>query len=217
MRATLCSIDDVGDVLVAAFGGTRLDLGGAGSQVPIEGLPAGPRVGLEARESFKGGVGWVLSARDGASTELSDGMLVDLAKAAGSSSGAAVAARVRRPDPASASLLLELQGAAAAGRAARLLLLAPGPGGRVRISGREGAHFGVHGLTHDVCLELEAGALRWSCEGGAGSAGGAGPAGGEPAPEILVPLPVSSRLDLAFGAAPERLAPYGVALLPSAE
>ena len=217
MRATLCSIDDVGDVLVAAFGGTRLDLGGAGSEVPIEGLPPGPRVGLEARESFKGGVSWLLSSRDGTSTELSDGMLVDLARAAGSSSGAAVAARVRRPDPASASLLLELQGAAAAGRAARLLLLAPGPGGRVRISGREGAHFGVHGLTHDVCLELEAGALRWSCEGGAGSAGGAGPAGGEPAPEILVPLPVSSRLDLAFGAAPERLAPYGVALLPSAE
>ena len=211
MRATLCSIDDVGDVLVAAFGGTRLELGGAGSEVPIDGLPPGPRVGLEARESFKGGVSWLLSSGDGAATELSDGMLVDLARAAGSSSGAAVAARVRRPDPASASLLLELQGAAAAGRAARLLLLAPGPGGRVRISGREGAHFGVHGLTHDVCLELGARALRWSCEGGAG------PLGGEPAPEIQVPLPVSSRLDLAFGAAPERLAPYGVALLPSAE
>lgn len=210
MRATLCSIDDVGDVLVAAFSGARLELGGVGSQVPVDGLPPGACIGLEARESFKGGVSWILCPVEGGSIELGDGLLIDLAKAAGSSSGAAVAARVRRPDPASASLLLELQGAAAAGRAARLLLLAPGPGGRVRVSGREGAHFGVHGLAHDVCLELDGGALRWSCEGGAR------PAGGEPALEILVPLPVPARLDLAFGAAPDRLAPFGVALLPSA-
>ncbi|MEE2939618.1 MAG: hypothetical protein VX460_04470 [Planctomycetota bacterium] len=210
MLATLCSIDDVGDVLVAAFSGQPLELGGAGSEVPVDGLPPGPRIGLEARESFKEGVSWVLRSDDGGSIELRDGILVDLTRAAGSSSGAAVAARVRRPDPASASLLLELQGATAAGRAARLLLLAPGPGGRVRVSGREGAHFGVHGLTHDVCLQLDGAALRWSC------VGGARPAGGEPAPEVLVPLPVSSRLDLVFGAAPDRLAPFGVVLLSSA-
>ncbi len=208
MRATLCSIDDVGDVLVAAFSGARLQLGGAGSQVPVDALPPGTCIGLEARDSFKGGVSWFASPQDGGSIELSDGILVDLTKAAGSSSGASVAARVRGPDPASASLLLELQGAAASGRAARLLLLAPGPGGRVRISGREGAHFGVHGLAHEVRLELEDGALRWSCEGGAR------PAGGAPSAEVLVPLPVSSRIDLAFGAAPERRAPFGVALFP---
>lgn len=209
MHATLCSIDDVGDVLVAAFSEARLELGGAGSPVPVHGLPAGSCIGLEARESFKGGVSWLLSSTDEGSIELSDGIFVDLARAAGSTSGAAVDARVRRPDPASGSLLLELQGAAAASRAARLLLLAPGPGGRVRISGREGSHFGVHGLAHDVSLQLDGGALRWSCEGGAR------PAGGDPALEVLVPLPVSSRLDLAFGAAPERLAPFGVAILPS--
>ena len=213
MRATLCSIDDVGDVLVAAFGGTRLDLGGAGSEVPIEGLPPGPRVGLEARESFKGGVSWVLSSRDGASTELSDGMLVDLGGPRGSSAPRSPRACADRiGERAAAPRAPGGGGGRTRGQAAP-----PGAGARGSCPYLAGSALRRHGLTHDVCLELEAGALRWSCEGGAGSAGGAGPAGGEPAPEILVPLPVSSRLDLAFGAAPERLAPYGVALLPSAE
>lgn len=208
MRATLCSIDDFGDVLVAAASAAQLELGGPGSAVPIEGLPPGPRMTLEAIESFKVGAVWRLTPHEGEAVELADGAVIDLARAAGSTSSAAVGARVRRPDPASASLLLELQGAGASGRASRLLLLSPGPGGRVRISGREGAHFGVHGLSHDVHLQLDGEALRWSCEGGARRAG-------DPAAEaVTVPLPVTERLDLAFGAAPERRAPFGVALWP---
>lgn len=214
MHGIHSSIDDVGDVLIAA--GASITLGGPGTSVVLRGLGPGAEVELGLVESFKGGAVWHLTPKGAGPVALEHGTLIDLARATGSSSSAAMAARVLRPDPASASFALDLVGAATLeGEVRKLLLLAPGRGGRVRLSGRSGTHFGVQGLTHEIHLELEqgpsgGGSLRWSCEGGARLPGG------EPAQELSVPLPLPGRVDLTFGAAPERRAPFTVALRPLA-
>jgi hypothetical protein len=57
------------------------------------------------------------------------------------------------PDPASASAVLELQRGAECAGARRIVLLAPGPGGRVRIGSSRSHHVRVPGLDFEVVLE----------------------------------------------------------------
>jgi hypothetical protein len=57
------------------------------------------------------------------------------------------------PDPASASAVLELRRGAECLGARRIVLLAPGPGGRVRIDSSPRAHVRVPGLEFELVLE----------------------------------------------------------------
>jgi len=57
------------------------------------------------------------------------------------------------PDPASASALLELQRGAECAGARRIVLFAPGPGGRVRIGPSKHHHLRVPGLDFELVLE----------------------------------------------------------------
>src|SRR5213075_3059089 len=71
-----------------------------------------------------------------------------------------LALRFRQPDATSGSALLDLFAGAECQGARRILLLARGPSGRVRIGSKTNRHVPVPDLAHDVEIEWLRGELR---------------------------------------------------------
>ncbi|MFT5734816.1 MAG: hypothetical protein ACJA2W_002047 [Planctomycetota bacterium] len=219
----MLSIDDVGDVLVLI--GTTVLVGHAAAPEPdlaflgdIDGLH-----GLfQLRDSFHGGAEWALSVQPGASTVEIDG--VERRAADGPRPlhdgdrvrfGEAASFSCRLSDPSSATMILELEGRTDAEGARRVALMAPEVAGRLRMGPRRRRQIVVPGIAEDIALVArlagqESPTLTVSCSGGVRFPGR------DPAASVSLSLPVLTRVDLALGAAPNRVPPFGMAVRPTA-
>lgn len=201
----IASIDDAGDYLFlcgsAVTFGHKLagdaDIGLLGDVEPLHGT-------LRFVESFHGGRAWHVQGKGLSRRTLFDGDVVDL--------GAAASWTTVIADPGSGSVLLELGRHADASGPRRVILFAPGASGEIRVGAVRGAHVPVSGLDHPVGVHWNGRRdLVFRCDGGARRASAA-PDGQT---DCAVELPVTTRVDLAFGAAPGRRPPFGIALLSS--
>tara|TARA_R110002126_G_scaffold23750_20_gene83031 strand:- start:7481 stop:8467 length:987 start_codon:yes stop_codon:yes gene_type:complete len=167
---------------------------------------------ITRRTSFHSGASWVASpcgqarvAIDGrrvvGSASLTDGAELRLA--------GGVSMRFREPDPGSGSACLDLGGGLEAEGAARVLLLAPGEGGRVRIGPRTDRHVPVAGLDRDVVLCETGGRLRVQCDGGVRI-----PGRDESQAEMVLDLPPPERVDLWAGVRDHAGFPYTISIWP---
>ena len=219
----ILSIDDVGDVLVLV--GTSVIVGHAAAPEPdlaFLGDIDGVHGLLHLRDSFHGGAEWALSVQPGASTVEVDG--VERHAADGPRPlhdgdrvrfGEAASFTCRLSDPSSATMILELEGRTDAEGARRVALMAPEVAGRLRLGPRLRRQIVVPGIMEDIAL-----VARMAGEGSptltVSCVGGVRVAGGNPAPSVSLGLPVVARVDLALGAAPDRLPPFGMAVRPTA-
>lgn len=155
------SIDDAGEHLIASgrsivlghVRSKRADLAFLGDVdleharlVLTDAFHEGPCWRLESHRPKAVRVGGTALAPNG--VVLRDGDEVELSRNVGF--------RFRAPSQDSASALLELTRGCECSGAAKVLLLAPGPGGVVRIGPRRARHVVVGDLAHDVTLELVA-------------------------------------------------------------
>ena len=220
----LLSVDDVGDLLV--FAGTRVQVGHAAAPEPDLGFLGdvdGLHGVLELRDSFHGGAEWALSVVPGAAEILVDGRVLQAADGPRSLHhgdrvrfGEAAEFTCRQTDPSSATMILELEGRTDAQGARRVVLLTPGVAGRMRLGPRLRRHVVVLGIQSDIAMVARMGAdsrptLTVSCEAGVRVGGGA------PGEDVIMDLPLTSRVDLALGAAPNRMPPFGLALRPATQ
>jgi len=113
---------------------------------------------------------------------------------------------VRAPDAASASVVLELLHGVECAGARHVVLLARGPGGRVRIGAALGHHVRVPGLAFDLALEWHAGELHVRSEEPL-----AGAITGE---HGVLPFPPRTRLALSCGPARGSHPPFGLSFEP---
>lgn len=110
------------------------------------------------------------------------------------------------PDPASASAVLELQGGAQCAGARRIVLLAAGPGGRVRIGAARDHHVCVPGLDFELVLEWHGNELDLRSE-----LPFEGAAQGE---RGRFPFPPPARLALTCGKPRGSRPPFGLSIEP---
>ncbi len=222
--AFVLSVDDVGDLFVLA--GTRFQVGHSAAPEPDLGFFGdidGSHGVIELRDSFHGGAEWCLSVVQGAPDIEVDGKqlgAVDGARALHDGDrvrfGEAAEFTCRRSDPSSATMVLELEGRTNAEGARRVVLLAPGVAGRMRLGPRLRRHVVVLGISTDIALVAHlipdaVPTLTVSC------AAGVRVGGGDPGEDVIMDLPLASRVDLALGAAPNRMPPFGLALRPTAQ
>ena len=153
----------MGEFLVACR--PRLVLGhsrGDGADLPFLADLESRHASLSLKETFHAGPRWCVEAlteggvrvngeRVDAARELEDGDEVRL--------GANLAFALRAPDASSSSVLLELLHGAECDGASRILLLAEGEAGRVRLGALPSRHCVVPGLAGDITLVLVGGEL----------------------------------------------------------
>lgn len=113
--------------------------------------------------------------------------------------------RLHLPDPASASAVLELLHGVECAGARHVLLLAAGPGGRVRIGAGLADPVRVPGLELGLALEWHAGELRVLHEDLEQSVAGESPS---------FPFPPATRVALVVGKARGSRPPFGLSLEP---
>lgn len=216
------SIDDVGDLLLLI--GTSVLVGHVAAEAPdlrFLGDIDGVHARLRLRDSFHGGAEWALAVQPGASAVEIDGRPwhpADGARVLHDGDhvrfGEAASFTCRLTDPSSATMLLELDGRTGAEGARRVALMAPGVAGRLRLGPRRRRQVVVPGISLDVAfvahLDQEArSALVVSCEGGVRLPGG------DPREDLSLAIPLEARVDLALGAAPDRMPPFGITLRPA--
>lgn len=114
--------------------------------------------------------------------------------------------RMEVPDAASATVVLELLRGAECAGARRILLLAPGPGGRMRIGAALHHHVRVPGLAFELELEWHAHELRLRSE--------APLAGAVLGTDGALPFPPPERLELTAGAARGSRPPFALSFEP---
>jgi len=214
------AVDDGGEFLVAS--GSSLVLGH--SRTRLADLPfladVAPRhARLSCAESFHGGWVWTLESLagnaatvDGAvvppgGTELADGSEVALSQN--------LRFNVRVPDSASSSVVLELAAGAECSGAQRVLLIGPGPAGRVRIGARAGCTIPVAGLQHEIEMQLDGSRLRLVAPVGMRALGpGQSTASVLAEPELALPCPPSVRIDVVLDAPLPGRPPFSLSIRP---
>lgn len=208
--AALLSVDGGGQSLLVAR--RRLVLGHVRSGKADLGLLAdvGARhAELAPSGSLAGGPGWSIVPLDGERVvvggralsgprALADGDRIEL--------GQSVAVRFSTPDLASESALIVLEGGVECLGARRIVLLAPGRGGRVRIGAAAERLLRVASLDLEVELELDGAALEVRS--------GPAPLGERPERAERVPFPPGHRVDLACGPARGARPPFALSLEP---
>lgn len=198
------AIDDAGEFLVAA--GARFVLGhlrSARADLPFLADVEGEHAELRLEASFHGGERWrVVPLVPGRPVrargldvpaqghELAHGDRVELARN--------LAFRFVASEPSSSSAILELEHGAECHGAVRILLLAGGASGRVRIGPRQRRLIPVADLALEVVLELTGDELSVACAGGLRS--GAAVVVPGPSARFAVACPPPARVDLLVGA-----------------
>ncbi|MBI5363038.1 MAG: hypothetical protein HZA53_07645 [Planctomycetes bacterium] len=198
------AVDDGGEFLVAA--GTRCVLGHLRSpraDLPFLADVEGEHAELRLEASFHGGERWrivplvparPIRARDlgvpAEGHELAHGDRVELARN--------LAFRFVASEPSSSSAILELEHGAECQGAVRILLLAGGASGRVRIGRKRRRLIPVADLAEDVVLELKGDELVVACAGGVRS--GAVVVAPGPEARLALPCPPPARVDCLLGA-----------------
>lgn len=204
------AVDDLGSLLVVA--GDELVLGhvrAGEADLPFL-ADVGPRHARLRRErSFSAGSRWLLEPVDGERVlarglplagprALADGDEVEL--------GVNLAFRYRRTDPASESALLSLQRGAECRGSASVLLLAPGPGGRVRVGPGPHCLLRTAAPAREIRLELRGSELWLASESVAVQ-------GGAPRSTLVLAVPPAERVDV-MAPRGEGGAPFALSLLP---
>ncbi|MEZ6013694.1 MAG: hypothetical protein R3F49_01155 [Planctomycetota bacterium] len=240
------SVDDGGHWLVVIGRRVVLGLAGGGrrseasADVGFFGELEPRHATLELRESFRDGAAWHLALVDGRGLELDGPRALRLGAGARALPEVALVPGDRvlltpklafvfdRPDPASASATLTLERGVEVEGAPRVLLVAPGPEGRVRMDAGRSAHIRV--LGHSAAIELVATSAPdvLVLTSDAGWVEPAPPGAGQVgrADQVRVTLPLTGRIDLTAPArasgAPEPAAtrgvglpPFGISLAPS--
>jgi hypothetical protein len=212
------AVDDGGEYFVA--GGAELILGHLRSHeasLPFLADVENRHVRFTCGDSFHGGTQWNLerlAAGDvrvngetlhEAPRRLADGDEVFLARNLG--------LRFREPDASSGSALLELSSGAECQGVRRVVLLAPGQAGRVRIGSKRNRHIPVPDLAHEVSLEWSNGELRVSCAGGVRFSGGA--VGTASVPSISIACPPSTATSFVLGARENAHPPFAIHVRPT--
>jgi len=209
--AALLSVDGAGQVLVTAaqslsLGHLRAGRADLGFLADVGGLHAR----LTRCDSFQLGPGWTLTPLQ------SERVMVDGNPLAAEGRRISGGERVRLgenlelelqyPDPASASAVLELLRGQECLGARRVLLLAPGRGGRARIGASRAHHVCVPGLEFEVALEWDGSALHLRSDV---------PFEGVPAGETpALPLPLRSRVTFDAGKPRGSRPPFALTLEP---
>jgi hypothetical protein len=209
------AVDDGGEFYVA--GGPSLILGhlrSAEASLPFLADVENRHVRFTSSESFHGGMRWHierLSARavqvngetlGDAPRMLADGDEVVLARN--------LALRFRQPDDTSGSALLELSQGAECQGVRRVVLLASGAAGRVRIGSKRNRHIPVADLEHEVTLEWSGGELRVSCAGGVRLSSGASGAS-----SLAIPCPPVAASSFVVGARSNARPPFAIHVRPT--
>jgi hypothetical protein len=212
------AVDDGGEFLVA--GGRSLVLGhlrSSAANLPFLADVEASHVRFAYSESFHSGTHWTierLDARevsiDGRPLEtgprvLHDGERVQLAPN--------LALLFRQPDATSGSALLDLAANAECQGARRIVLLAPGAAGRVRIGSKRNRHVPVADLAHEIVIEWLERELRVSCAGGVRLAGA--PREGADASSLALPWPPTAGYQIVLGARADRRPPFGIHIRPA--
>lgn len=214
------AVDDGGEYLVAF--GSSLVVGhprNRAAELPLLADIAPEHAALVfTPDSFHEGAHWSLEPRgapagairiNGASLStrrrLVDGDLVALSSQ--------LALRVRLPDPASSSAVLELERGVECLGAQRILLFAPGAGGRIHVGRRTVDHVRIPRMETEISVEIGADGdgheLAFACPAGLQIAGG------EPAPRHNLACPPRERVDLVLAVRPERGGPpFAVSVAP---
>jgi hypothetical protein len=206
-NAALLSVDGAGQYLLCA--GERLTLGhlrAARADLGFLADVGAVHAELVRVDSLQDGPGWriVPCGAERVRVEGRDVPLAGRRMAAGERVrlGENLEFRLQQPDPASASVLLELLHGIECAGARRIVLLAPGAGGRLRIGAALSHHVRVAGLAFDLALEWHGSELRVSPSE---------PLEGVP-PHLA--FPPAERVALRIGAPHGSRPPFGLSLEP---
>lgn len=218
------AVDDIGEFLV--LHAPQLSIGHAlagRADLPIAADIDPEHVRLVRTESFHAGPGWRIEALRGQRVAIG-GQIVDAGGAALLDGDEVQLARnlafvFRRPEAASGSALLELLHGAECIGTSRVILLAPGEAGRLRISAVRGRHLYARRLEEDVTLWVDGDQLVVECAGDLRSegeaeveiqvAGEAGPGG------LRVPCPPTERVGFVVGRGGPGGPPFGFSVAPA--
>lgn len=214
-------VDDGGEFL--AVSSDRIVLGHLRSAADLRFLAdvEAEHVRLVRCESFHAGPSWQVEralARDvringraleGASIGLFDGDEVHLARN--------LSFRFRQPEASSHSAVLELLGGAECEGALKVLLLAPGEAGVVRIGSKRNRHIPVADLEHEVSLKLSGNELWVHCAGGVRRTDNARASADEAGSSdtLIVACPPDAPQHLSLRARVRGRAPLGISLRPA--
>ena len=212
------AVDDVGEFLVACR--PSLVLGhsrGGRADLPFFSDLEAEHARLVLEESFHVGPRWSLEGLVESAFEIAgatvEGGRRTLEHGDEVRLGAGLAFRFLAPDPSSASAILHVLHGVECEGASRILLLAEGEAGRVRMGALTRCHFAVPGLEEEVTLHLEGGRLHVRSESayrtlpeGAGS--GVAPA------RLSVPCPPPERHVFVGAPRGENRPPFSFTVLP---
>jgi len=209
------AVDDGGEFLVVSGQSVTIGHAQAGrADVPLLADLDSVHARLFWSESFHSGTEWRIEALGqgvkvhtvdvavGQSAKLADGDEVELSPN--------VRFHFRLPETASTSSLLELQRGLESEGAVRVLVLARGAAGRIKIGPHEARHIPVAGLEHEVTLALRDAALEIHCAGGVRVLGVDGGA----QESCRLPFPPPLRVDVTINARPSQRPPFALTLRP---
>lgn len=205
-------VDDGGEFLAVA--GARIVIGHLRSSAAdlrfLADIDA-DHVRLVRRDSFHAGPSWQLErglapkirvngrVLEDPSTGLFDGDEVELARN--------LSFRFREPQPSSQSAVLELLRGAECEGALKILLLAPGEAGVVRIGSKRDRHIPLADIEHEVSLKLSGSELWIHCAGGVRAV-----ESGDSSDTLVVACPPQSPQHLSVRARAHGRAPVGISL-----
>lgn len=211
----LLAIDDGGEFLVAF--GERLVIGHSRSRradLPFLADVAPEHAELRfAPDSFHEGAHWSLAplAAPSGTLRVNGGELAAVRRLAHGDAvqlSPQLGLRFAQSDPASSSAVLELERGAECLGAQRILLLAPGAGGRIHVGRRTIDHVRVSRLETQIEIELAARELLVSALTGLRIAGS------EPASRARLACPPTSRVDLALQKPSRNGPPFVISVSP---
>ena len=211
------AVDDGGEQLV--FAGEELVIGhlrSARAELRFLADVEAEHLRIARQESFHEGVRWMAQALGVAPVQLGGKPLEGtraLAHGDRLQLGRNLFLDFRALESACSSAVLEFEGGAECEGARRLLLLSPGPAGRVRIGSKRSRPIAVPELEREVSFELEGTSLLVRCTGGLRCGPTSVPAG--PAAALALALPIQSSLFVETGARASGRAPFTLALRPS--
>ena len=210
------AVDDGGEFLVA--GGRSLVLGHLRSPAASLAFLAdveASHVRFAYSESFHGGTHWTIERLDAREVTIDGERLGDGPRVLHDGDSLQLAPNLalefRQPDAASGSALLDLAANAECQGARRIVLLAPGAAGRVRIGPKKSRHVPVADVANEIVIEWLDLDLRVSCAGGVRLAGSPSASG----PSLALPCPPLAAYQLVLGARADRRPPFGIHIRPA--